>query len=58
MTAENQAKILEIVADTIPILKTDCPLKRIHKNGQRHMLTEKLKEIIEHYEQKGQDTEG
>ena len=57
MKVETQAKIQEIVNETIPILKTDCPLKRIHKNGLRHMMTEKIWELIKYYEQKGENKE-
>ena len=58
MTAENLHKITEIVNEAIPIKKTDCPLKRIEKNGLRHMMTEKIKDLFKYYEQKGKDTEG
>ena len=42
---------------TVIIKKTDCPLKRIHKNGLKHMMAEQIKTIVRQYEQKTIDSE-
>lgn len=31
--------------------ETDCPLKKMHKDGKRFMLKERIKEIIRFYDQ-------
>ena len=58
MNQDNLHEIIEaLVKEVIPIHKTDCPLKRIDKHGKRHMMTEKLKELIKYYEQKAVDND-
>ena len=58
MEPTNQVELIKELVDSVVIIKkTDCPLKRIHKNGLKHMMAEQIKTIVKQYEQKVDDSE-